>query len=109
MKQAWWAALALSIGLTAGGTQAQTAALQDETRFAEAVQLYRAGRWSGAYGRFIKLADQGHPGAARIALLMLRHGRDLYQTEWTAAPSQVAHWERVSGPNGAFQLVNAAE
>jgi hypothetical protein len=109
MKQAWWAALALSIGLAAGGTQAQTAAVQDEARFAEALQLYQAGRWSGAYGRFIKLADQGHPAAARIALLMLRHGGDLYKTEWTASPSQVAHWERVAGPSGGFQLVNAAE
>jgi hypothetical protein len=67
---------------------------QDAALFAEAMQLYRSSRWSAAYGRFMKLADDGHADSARIALLMLRHGRDFYGAEWTAASSQVTAWER---------------
>ena len=43
------------------------------------------------------LADEGHVPAARVALEMLRHGRDVYGTDWTAAPRQVALWERAAG------------
>jgi hypothetical protein len=69
----------------------------DDTTYADALQLYRSGRWSAAYGRFVRAADGGNADAARIALLMLRHGRDLYGTEWAAAPSQVSTWERMIG------------
>jgi hypothetical protein len=73
--------------------QAGAGGLNDPA-FVTAMELYRAGRWSAAYGRFIHAADSGNVEAARIALLMLRHGRELFGTEWSAAPSQVELWER---------------
>ena len=75
----------------------------------EALQLYREGRYSAAYGRFLKLADAGHADAARIAMMMLRHGRDLYGTEWSAAPSQIAQWERMLNATGPLKVVHMAE
>lgn len=75
----------------------------------EALQLYREGRYSPAYGRFLKLADAGDVDAARIALMMLRHGPELYQTEWTAAPSQIAAWERMIGNAGPLKVVSFGE
>jgi hypothetical protein len=77
--------------------------------FTEALGLYRAGRFSAAYGRFVVLAAAGQPDAARFALQMLRHGAELYGTEWTAAPSQVAAWERLVGAAAPLQLVYLGE
>ncbi len=67
-------------------------AASDEERFAEAMALYRDGRYSAAYGHFAKLADGGHADAARIALLMVRFGPQLYGVPWSASPYQVARW-----------------
>ena len=89
--QAQSAEPALQPGTVASTREAQAA------RFREAMRLHRIGRWSAAYGRFAALADEGHVPAARVALEMLRHGRDVYGTEWTAAPRQVALWERAAG------------
>lgn len=100
-------AAALCLGCAAGHAQAvrpgaapsadaeaSAHGADNQLLFAEGLRMYRAGRWSAAYGRFIELADRGHVPSSRIALQMLRHGRDLYGTDWTAAPSQVAGWER---------------
>lgn len=73
--------------------------------FAQALASLRQGRTSEAYGRFVRLADGGHGDAARIALVMLRHGGALYGTEWTAAPSQVAAWERSVRGDKPLELV----
>jgi hypothetical protein len=81
----------------------------DQALFAEALRLHRSGRWSAAYGRFLQLADAGHVDAARIALQMLRHGGELYGTEWTAAASQVAAWERTVGEPRPYQVVQHGE
>jgi hypothetical protein len=113
-------AAALLIGCSAGHAQTdlaaatpyladpsptvRAAAVEDTARFADAMQLYRDGRWSAAYGRFLVLADRGNIDAARIALLMLRHGREMYDTDWTAAPSQVADWERMVGSSAAMKV-----
>jgi hypothetical protein len=67
-----------------------------ESQFSEASALYREGRWSGAYGRFAHLADQGHAEAARIAMHMLRMGPTLYQTEWGASQPQIDNWSRMA-------------
>ena len=69
----------------------------DNRLFAEAVQLYRAGRWSAAYGRFMPLADRGHVRAARIALAMHRDGASLYGVQWDATQEQVQSWQRHAG------------
>jgi hypothetical protein len=55
------------------------------------------------------LADEGHPRATRIAMQMLKHGPSLYDTAWSAAPSQVAHWEKMLGEPGLVQVAATGE
>jgi hypothetical protein len=76
-------------------------AAQDRRRFNEAVHLYRSGRWSAAYGRFMVLADRGHARAARIALSMQRDGPSRYDSLWDATPAQLEAWERAAGAERA--------
>ncbi len=67
-----------------------------ESAFTHAMAQYRQGRWSAAYGRFCRLADQGNPEAARIALVMLRHGVTMYGTNWSASQPQIDHWMKLA-------------
>ena len=61
-------------------------------RFDAAVREYRAQRFAGAYGRFVQLADQGHPEAMRIAWMMYRHGVTLHGSAWYLSPPQIERW-----------------
>lgn len=61
-------------------------------RFEAAVQEYRAHRFEGAYGRFVQLADLGHPEAIRIAWMMYRNGKTLHGSAWYLSPSQIERW-----------------
>jgi hypothetical protein len=60
--------------------------------YAQAVQLYRQGRVSAAYGMFVAAANNGDPDAARVALFMLRYGPVLYATHWDASTEEVENW-----------------
>lgn len=80
-----------------------------EREYAEAVQTFRAGRTSEAFGRFMDLANRGDVDAARIALFMHQYGQPLYGKHWDAGPQNVAYWAslvRNSGtsarPTGEF-------
>jgi hypothetical protein len=63
-----------------------------DDRFDAAVSLYREGHWVQAFERLAALADQDHAPAAKLALLMLRHGLSLYGVCFAAKPMQVARW-----------------
>jgi hypothetical protein len=65
--------------------------------FTQAVQDYRAGRWSSAYGRFMVLANSGNVEAARIALFMQRHGKLLYNSDWSASDEDLELWSKMTG------------
>jgi hypothetical protein len=71
-------------------------AVRSEAQFSEAMDLYSLGKWAAAYGRFAALADQGHAEAARIALLMLRHGSKLYGASWGASQPQINQWMKLA-------------
>ena len=60
--------------------------------FISAVRLYEACHWHFAFERLALLADQGHPPAAKLVLLMLRYGNALYGVNFNARPEQVARW-----------------
>ena len=60
--------------------------------FISAVRLYEDCHWEFAFERLALLADQGHPPAAKLVLLMLRYGNALYGTGFRAEPEQVARW-----------------
>lgn len=59
---------------------------------AQARSAFREGRFPAAYGRFAALADTGHAPSAEISLVMWRHGRELFGSEWSATPVQVRRW-----------------
>jgi len=60
--------------------------------YARAIQSFRAQRFSDAYGRFAQLADAGHVPSAQLALMMYRNGSTLFDSNWSAAPSQQQRW-----------------
>lgn len=67
-----------------------------DAAFNDAMEQYKKGKWSGAYGRFASLADQGHAEAARIALIMLRHGAKMYGHDWGASQPQINQWMKLA-------------
>lgn len=85
-------------GLAVAATTSAIAAGDDE-RFVAALQLYHDGHYSAAYGRLVALADGGHADAARIALLMVRFGPQLYDGQWSASASQIELWIALASRN----------
>lgn len=61
---------------------AATPALANDQAFEGALQSYRTGRLSDAYGRMLTLAHKGDPDAARIVLFMGQYGPILHGTFW---------------------------
>jgi hypothetical protein len=64
---------------------------------ARAEHAFQQGRFPEAYGRFVALADAGHPPAARRALWMCEHGLAHFGRDWDCAPHQVADWAAAAG------------
>jgi hypothetical protein len=82
-------------------------ASKSETAFTAAMTKYKQGQWPNAYGRFVALADHGHPEAARIALIMLRHGVKMYGSDWGASPTQIEQWTKLAfQPMEPLQIVS---
>jgi len=90
-------------------TAMPASAASDEERFADAMALYRDGRYSAAYGHFVRLADGGHADAARVALLMVRFGQQLYGVPWFASPCQVARWADFASASQAPLVADSGE
>ena len=78
-------------GQVAMRSGARVTILRDD-RFDNAVRLYRDGHWAIAFDHLATLADQDHAPAARLALLMLRYGAQLYGANFVAQPTRVARW-----------------
>ncbi len=62
-----------------------------------ALDSFRRGRFPEAYGRFVALAEAGHPASARYALWMCETGPTLFGKDWDCAPDQVQSWARTAG------------
>lgn len=82
----------LAAGLCCTVASAGAGVANQDQAFDEALALYRQGSWSGAYGRLSALADKGHVEAARVALLMLRHGSKMHGNDWGASQAQIQQW-----------------
>jgi hypothetical protein len=65
-------------------------ALASEQAFDNALQSYRTGRVSEAYGRFLALAHKGDPDAARIVLFMGHYGPMVHGTFWELTDKDAA-------------------
>lgn len=100
----WFAALACVLAL--GAAQARSPGGGHEQQFQQAVQLYKEGRYSAAFGRFAMLANKGDADAAHIALFMNKFGPTLYGAWWDADPTDVSDWASlIREPGGRMQPV----
>ncbi len=96
----FWYFGAISLGLVAAASlpaDAQVKSSVAQTLHAKAVESFRLGRFPEAYGRFIELADAGHPASARYALWMCEHGLELFGKDWDCAPQDVEDWAQLAG------------
>ena len=100
MRTSHFAAVLPLLMLTAQPTGAQdlpmtTLSTLQKTSYEHAVQSFREQRYSAAYGRFAQLADAGHIPSAQLALAMYQNGATLFDSDWSAAPSQLRRWNDV--------------
>jgi hypothetical protein len=87
---------ALTLALASSTTLlAATPSTYAERLHARAVESFRQGRFPQAYGRFINLANAGHPASARYALWMCEQGPTLFGKDWDCAPHEVEDWNRL--------------
>jgi hypothetical protein len=71
-------------------------AMAAEQPFDSALQSYRAGRMSEAYGRFLALAHKGDPDAARIVLFMGHYGPMVHGTFWELTEQDAARLRKTA-------------
>lgn len=95
------AAMLLTLALASATVTAQPAAVatpenDTDRAIAAAHANYDSNHWPQAFAAFAALADQGHPGAARIALQMARHGPQLYGVAFDVDAERQARWVRVA-------------
>ena len=96
------AALATSLPAPAAGPPAAAPGSRPspiERAHAQALDMFRRARFSEAYGRFIELAEVGHPASARYAIWMCENGTALFGVPWDCAPHELEEWRAVAnGP-----------
>lgn len=92
-------AAALAAPVHAAGSVVPVAAGRSsalEQAHAQALDSFRRARFSEAYGRFIKLAEAGHPASARYAIWMCENGSALFGVPWDCAPQELEDWTLVA-------------
>ncbi|MEJ5990954.1 hypothetical protein WG902_13215 [Ramlibacter sp. PS3R-8] len=96
MRSPWRVAMAVAFVAVVGGRSmpatAGPAATLAELEYAEAVQTFRAGRTSVAFGQFMALAKRGDVDSARITLFLHAYGPVLYGKQWDVMPSDLDQW-----------------
>jgi hypothetical protein len=53
-------------------------------------------RFATAYSRFARLADRGDAAAASAALFMLRNGKPVFGSDWSASEGQQIRWNALA-------------
>jgi hypothetical protein len=101
--------LAAALRVASLATLIATSAVEaaEDDGFGAAMQNYDECHYSIAYDRLAVLADGGHAEAARIALLMVRYGPQLYGGQWSASPYQIEHWIRLASSKPANVVTTA--
>ena len=92
----------------AGASRAQSTPAAQQGAFARAMTDYERQHFAAAYQAFWLLADQGHPEAARIALLMAAHGPRLYSQRFAIGEVQRDRWLAAALPHGAGTVTASA-
>lgn len=96
VKSGLLALLLLAAGFARAGTD-----FPPHATFDAALLAYESNHWHESFLALAALADCGHPEAARMALLMWRHGPALFDTTFSARAEQVQQWIRVASSGGA--------
>lgn len=65
-------------------------------RLQSAMNAMQQCRWPDAFEQFSSLADEGHPHAARVALLFAQRGTRLFGGRYAASAEQVRAWSRIA-------------
>ncbi|MBI3154624.1 MAG: hypothetical protein HYZ20_04375 [Burkholderiales bacterium] len=73
-----------------------------------AMEAYEHCHWDEAFEAVAALADRGDGEAARVALLMLRHGQALYRREFAVTADRRAAWLSALGGTGTRTAARAA-
>ena len=92
-------AVAILLLYAAAATATATAPINvasSDVAFNRAMDQHKQGHWSDTYRRFSELADEGDPEAARIALLMFRHGSKMYGGDCGASQAQIHQWTKLA-------------
>ena len=66
-------------------------------QFDEAMRLLEDGCWHAAFLSLSELADDGHPQAARVALVFVKRGTSLFGGTFHASAEQRDSWEQALG------------
>ena len=99
MTKTMLTALLLLASTTATPADRSLRAGTAERLHANALESFRQGRFSEAYGRFIALASGGHAASARYALWMCEHGPALFDKDWDCSQDDVDDWAGAAGVN----------
>lgn len=68
-----------------------------ERMHARALESFRTGQFNEAYGRFVELANLGHPASARYALWMCEQGLPLFDKAWDCSQQEIDDWAATVG------------
>lgn len=91
-------AIGVVLGAALGGAGASWS--QPDPVLAEPLELYARGQWPAAFEQLAVLADARDPEAARISLMMVRHGAQLYKTRFEVAPDRLHRWKQAVRERG---------
>ena len=103
----WYHALGAAALALSSTCQAQPLA-SASAQFERAMVDYEHHDFATAYRALWKLADQGHPEAARIALLMAAHGPRLYGQRFPIGAVQRERWLAAALPHAADNVASVA-
>lgn len=81
-----------AVGRTGAAGESARAAI----RLQSAMNAMQQCRWPEAFEQFASLADEGHPHAARVALLFAQRGTRLFGGRYTASAEQMRAWSRIA-------------
>ena len=68
----------------------------DARRMQSALQAMQQSRFAEAFEQLVPLADEGHPQAARMALLFAERGTRLFGGRYMASAEQQRAWRRIA-------------
>lgn len=71
-------------------------------RYGDAQQAYEDNHWPQAFAAFLVLATEGHADAARVVMLMHRHGPRLYGQQFAMTASQWAVMTQLGNDSRGF-------